>query len=98
MKKDANLNTALGALLLILLAVLVLLALRRGLAPDEKDVVKVQREVIRDSHSRVAVVAFVALLAYVMWVVLSARREEAKVTPPASQPSANQQDRALPAG
>jgi hypothetical protein len=97
MKKDTSLNTVLGALLLVLLAVLALLAVRRGLAPDEKDVVKAHNTVVRDSHLPGAVVV-VAMFAYMLWVVFRARPGEAKTTPPAKEPSADQQVGAPPAG
>jgi hypothetical protein len=92
MKKDTRLNIAPGALLLILLAMLILLAVRKGLTTTEevdKVVVKVDRNVIRDSRVRVAVVVVVALFAYVMWTALRANRGEAKAMPPAKESSAS---------
>jgi hypothetical protein len=91
MKKDSRLKIAPAALLLTLLAVLILLAIHKRLttaAEVEKAVVKVEDNVVRDSYSRVAVVAMVALFAYVMWIVLRANRGEAKEMPPAKESSA----------
>jgi hypothetical protein len=68
MKKDTRLNIAPGALLLILLGILILLAVHKRLTTAEeaeKAVVKVEHHVIRDSHSPVAIIAVVALFAYV---------------------------------
>jgi hypothetical protein len=87
MKKDSRLNVTLGAFLLMLLAVLTLLAVRNGRMPDEKAVVKVEDNVVHDSYSQVAVVAVVALFAYVMWTILRANRGEAKAVPPAKESS-----------
>ena len=81
-----------GAILLILLAMLILLAVRKRLTTAEevdKVVVKVDRNVIRDSRVRVAVVVVVALFAYVMWTALRANRGEAKAMPPAKESSAS---------
>jgi hypothetical protein len=91
MKKDSRLNIAPAALLLTLLAVLILLAVHKRLTTAEeveKAVVKVDDNVVRDSYMRVAVVAMVALFAYVIWTVLRANRGEAKAMPPAKESSA----------
>jgi hypothetical protein len=67
MKQDTRLNIAPVALLLILLAVLIFFAVHKRLATaeeNEKAIVKVERHVVRDSHSIVAVVAMVALFCF----------------------------------
>ena len=94
MKKDTRLNIAPGALLLILLAMLILLAIRKRLTTAEevdKAVGKVEHAVVRDSHLRVAVVVMVAFFAYITWTVLRANRGEDKAMPPAKESSASDQ-------
>jgi hypothetical protein len=90
MKKDKRLNVAPGALLLILLGMLILLAVYKRLTTAEeveKAAVIVEHHAVRDSHSPVAVVAMVALFAYVTWTALRANRGGAKGMPPARESS-----------
>src|SRR5262245_50246259 len=92
MKKDTRLNIAPVALLLVLLMLLILLAHRKGLTTAEEAetaVVKVGRTVDRNSHSRVAAAAMLALFAYVTWTVLRANRGDAKTMPPAEESRAS---------
>src|SRR6516225_8662476 len=92
MKKETRLKLSPGAILLILVAMLILLAVRKRLTTAEevdKAASKVGHAVFHDSHSRVAIVVVVALFAYVTWIVLRANREEAKAMPPAEESSAN---------
>jgi len=92
MKKDTRLNLSPGAILFILLAMLILLAVRKRLTTAEevdKAAGKVGHAFIRDSHARVAIVVLVALFAYVTWTVLRANRGEAKAMPPAEESSAS---------
>jgi hypothetical protein len=92
MNKGTRFNTAPGALLLILLATLILLAVHKRLTTAEeveKAAVTVEHHAVRDSHSQVAVIAVVALFAYVTWTVLRANRGEAKAMPPAKESSAS---------
>jgi hypothetical protein len=81
MKKDTRLKLSPGAILLILVSMLILLAVRKRLTTAEevdKAVSKVGHAVLRDSHSRAAIIVVVALFAYVTWTVLRANRREAK--------------------
>ena len=90
MKKDTRLNIAPGAILLILLTMLIILAVHNRLTTAEevdKAAVQLGRHVVRDSHSPITVVVMVALFAYVTWIVLRADRGEAKTTPPARESS-----------
>jgi hypothetical protein len=78
--------------LLVLLAVLILLAVRKRLTTAEeaeKATGKVEHVVVRDSHGRVAVVVVVGLFAYMTWTVLRANRGEAQAMPPAREASAS---------
>ena len=92
MKKDTRLNLSPAAILLILLAMLILLAVRKRLTTAEevdKAVSKVGHAVVHDSHSGVAIVVVVALFAYVTWTVLRANRGDAEAMPPAEESSAS---------
>ena len=92
MKKDTRLNLSPGAILLILLALLMLLAVRKRLTTAkevDEAVGKVGHAAARDSHAGVAIVVVVALFAYVTWIVLRANRGEAQAMPPAMEPSAS---------
>jgi hypothetical protein len=71
MKNDTRFNIAPGALLLLVVAVLILLVVHKRLATAdevEKAAVKVERSVVRDSYSTVAVEVVVALFAYMAWM------------------------------
>jgi hypothetical protein len=93
MKKGTAPNIAPGALLLILVALLILLAVHKRLATAEeveKAVAKVEYHAVRDSHSPVAIIAVVALFAFVAWIVVRGNRGEAKALPPAKGSSASE--------
>jgi|SRR6516164_4579731 hypothetical protein len=94
MKKDIRFHIAPGALLLILVAMLILLAVHKRLATaDEVDKAASKAEYqLRDSHASVAIVAVAALFAYVAWTVLRANRGEAEAMPPAKESSANDKE------
>jgi hypothetical protein len=91
MKTETRFNVAAGALLMLLLALVILLALHNGLAADEveKSVVKAEENVVDDSYSTVAFVAMVAMFGYVIWTVLRADQGGAKSMPPARESSAS---------
>ena len=91
MTKNTPFSIAPGAILLVLLATLTLLAVQKRLTTaeeTEKAAVKVEVNVVRDSYSKVVVIALVALFAYVTWTALRANRGEAKAMPPAKESSA----------
>jgi hypothetical protein len=91
MTKNTPFSIAPGAILLVLLATLTLLAVQKRLTTaeeTEKAAVKVEVNVVRDSYSKVVVIALVALFAYVIWIVLRASPGEAQSTPPAKESSA----------
>jgi hypothetical protein len=78
--------------LLVLLVLLMLIAVRHQVLTAEaaeKSVAEVQDTVVRGRPWAVAVVAMVALLAYVMWTVLRANQGEAKAMLPAKESSAS---------
>jgi hypothetical protein len=89
MKKDTRLGFGPGAILLVLVGVLMLLAVRQGFTPHdlEKTAVKVEDNVVNDSYLKVAVIAMVVLFAYVIWTVLTAKQEGAKAVPPSRESS-----------
>jgi len=92
MNKDTRLNFGPSALLLIVVAVLVLLAVRKRLTTAEeveKAVAKVEYHAVRDSHSPFAILAVAALVAFVVWTVVRANRG-GNATPPAKESSASE--------
>jgi hypothetical protein len=98
MKKETRRKVGPVALLVLLAvaALLVLLAVhRKGLTAKEAEdevvgtVVKVEDLVVRDRHTAVAVLAMVALFAFVMWTALRANQGEDKAMPPARESSAS---------
>jgi hypothetical protein len=81
---------------LVLLALLTLLVVkRRHLTAEEavdeaaRPVVKVGDTVVRDERAAVAVIVLVALFAFVMWTALRAKEGEDKAVPPAKESGAS---------
>ena len=90
MTKNTPFSIAPGAILLVLLATLTLLAVQKRLTTaeeTEKAAVKVEVNVVRDSYSKVVVIALVALFAFVTWTALRANEGEDKAMPPARESS-----------
>jgi hypothetical protein len=96
LKKNTRINVAPSAFLLILLAMLTLLAVYKGLTPDkaERAVVQLEDNAVHDSYAPVAIVATVAVFAYVVWTGLRGNQGDVKAMPPAKESSAN--DRLAP--
>jgi hypothetical protein len=95
MKKVTRLKIGPVALL-VLLALLTLLVVKRKHLTAEKAedeavraVVKLENTVVRDKHAAVAFLAVIALFGFVMWTALRANEGEAKAKPPAREPSAS---------
>ena len=87
--------------LLVLLALLTLLVVkRRHLTAEEAEddavrvVVKLQHTVVRDRHVAVAFVALAAIFGFVTWTALRAKEGADKALPPAGESSAS--DRTAP--
>jgi hypothetical protein len=83
-------------ILLVLLALLTFLVVKRkDLTAEEAEddavraVVKLEDTVVRDDVAAVAVLALVALFAFVTWTALRANDGEDKVRPPARESSAS---------
>ena len=82
--------------LLVLLALLTLLVVkRRHLTAEEAEddavrvVVKLEHTVVRDAYAAVAFLALVALFAFVTWTALRAKEGEDKTMPLAGESSAS---------
>jgi hypothetical protein len=98
MKTETRLKVGPVALLVLLasLALLVLLAVhRKGLTANEAEdevvgtVVKAEDLVVRDKYVAVAVLALMALFAFVMWTALRANQGDDKAMRPARELSTN---------
>jgi hypothetical protein len=82
--------------LLVLVALLTLLAVKRKYLTAEeaeadavRTVVKVEDTVVRDRHAPIAVLALIALFGFVMWTAIQAKEGEDKPMPPAKESSAD---------
>ena len=82
--------------LLVLLALLTLLAVKRRHVTTEEATDETVRAVVKigfggglDSLAGVALLALIALFAFVTWTALRANEEEAKAMPPARESSAS---------
>jgi hypothetical protein len=93
MKKRLEIRLVAG---LVLLALLTLLVVKRAnLTADEATddavgvVVQLKDMVDRHEYAAVAILALMAVFAFVLWTALGAREGEDKATPPAGESSAS---------
>jgi hypothetical protein len=94
MKKVTRLGIGPVALLVLLALLTLLVVKRKGLTAEEavaaavRAVVKLQDTVVRHEHAAVAFLALMALFAFVTWTALRANEGEDKAMPPARESSA----------
>jgi hypothetical protein len=91
MKKVTRHKVSPVALLVLLVLVMLIAVRHRYLTAKEAETTGVQvvDNVVHARPPTIAVVAMVALLAYVLWTVLRANQGEAKAMPPARESSAS---------
>jgi hypothetical protein len=91
MKKVTRLKIGPVALLVLLALLTLLVVKRKHLTAEEavddavRPVVKLEERVIRDERGAVAFLALMALLAFVTWTALRANEGEDKAMPPAGR-------------
>jgi hypothetical protein len=95
MNKESGHTIAAAALLLLLVLFTLLVAKRRDLTAEEagadtlQTVVRVENTVVRDKYAASALLATLALFAFVMWTVRRGKPGEDPAKPPAQESSAD---------
>ena len=94
MKKETGLKIGPVAVLVLLVLLTFLVVKRRSLTAQEavddavRAVVKVEDKVVRHERAAIALLAVMALFAFVAWTALRANEGEDKAMPPAKESSA----------
>jgi hypothetical protein len=93
MNKESGHTIAAAALLLLLVVFILLVAKRRDLRVEEAEddtvqtVVRVENTVVHDKYAASALLATLALFAFVIWTVLRGKSGEDPAKPPAQESS-----------